>query len=421
MRIAMAPMSHSMLPVPGCGVARDEPVPAAAGRDPGLSTGGVRVPLPVVGAVIFGGMRLLDLAVAAFLLGHGKFLRVRHWSLVQWITSWDAKPYLTLAAHGYGSRLGLGPLPRGTLYPWFPGYPGAIRALAWLPGLSLGAAGFIVTICAGLAAAWGLTRLTLMLTADHRVSLLLVALWAAAPGSAVFTMLYPEALYCALAIWALIALASRRWLTAAALAIVAGTVQSEAVALIAAVTTAALCSLIPAIRGRQPAARWWRPLAALVLAPLGMLGYLAFVAARVHRPDGWFWIESAAWYQSFDWGYGIVHNLGRVILGWTTLAETLLVLIAALAIVLTAWSLTQDLPPFLHIYTLAAVALALGASETWFSCKLRFLLPAALVALPAARALARLRTPVLIPVIATLAISTAWLGLYLSVIAKLPP
>jgi hypothetical protein len=252
------------------------------------------MPLPLIGVVIFGGIRLLSLAEAAFLLGHGRF-RVRHWSLVEWITSWDAKSYLTLAARGYGFRLpGARPLPRGSLYPWFPGYPAAIRSIAWLPGVSLGAAAFIVTIAAGLAAAWGLTGLGLRLTGNPRVSLLMVALWAAAPGSAVFVLLYPEPLYCALAIWALVALTSRRWLTAAVLAMAAGTVQSEAIALIAAVTVASLSTLIPALRAGRPARVWWRPLAAAALAPLGLAGYLGFVAIRVHRIGGWFWIESAA-------------------------------------------------------------------------------------------------------------------------------
>jgi hypothetical protein len=224
-----------------------------------------------MGTLVFGGIRLLSLAVAAFLLRHGRF-GVRHWSLAQWITSWDANFYLTLAAHGYGFRWPDGrPLPRGTLYPWFPGFPAAMRSIAWLPGLTLGSAGFIVTIFAGLSAAWGLTRLGMRLTGNGRVSLLMVALWGAAPGSTVFSMLYPEALYCALAIWALVALTSRRWLTAALLTIAAGTVQSEAAALIAAVMAAALCSLIPAVRGGQPVAVWWRPLAALALAPLGGL------------------------------------------------------------------------------------------------------------------------------------------------------
>lgn len=62
------------------------------------------------------------------------------------------------------------------------------------------------------------------------------------------------------------------------------------------------------------------------------------------------------------------------------------------------------LPLHLKVYTAVAVAFSLGASETWFSSKLRFLLPA-----------------VLLPMAGAVAIATTWFGLYLSVIAKLPP
>ena len=162
-----------------------------------------------------------------------------------------------------------------------PGYPES--AQCW--------AGLGVTIAAGLAAAWGLTRLGMTLTGDRRVSLLMTALWAVAPGSIVLSMLYSEALFCALAIWSLIALVERRWLTAAGLTILAGTVRSSALALVAAVTVAALPALIRAARARRPIAAWWRPAAALLLAPLGLLGYWGYVAWAVHRPGGWFWVE----------------------------------------------------------------------------------------------------------------------------------
>lgn len=92
-----------------------------------------------------------------------------------------------------------------------------------------------------------------------------------------------------------------------------------------------------------------------------------------------------------------------------------------LVVPLTAWSLTARLPLCLNVYTLVAVGLAFGTSETWFSSKLRFLLPAVFLALPPARALARLRTSLLVPLAGILALVSTWFGLYLSVIAKLPP
>ena len=115
-----------------------------------------------------------------------------------------------------------------------------------------------MTAVAGLAAAWGLTALGMKLTGDPRISLLMVAIWAVAPSSTVLSMMYAEALFCALAIWALVALVSRRWLTAGLLTLAAGTVRSTALALILTVCAAALIAVIQAVRARQPFAQWWR-------------------------------------------------------------------------------------------------------------------------------------------------------------------
>jgi hypothetical protein len=116
-----------------------------------------------------------------------------------------------------------------------------------------------------------------------------------------------------------------------------------------------------------------------------------------------------------------MQNLGHAFLGWSSMANTLLVLVIVLVVPLAAWSLTANLPLCLNVYTVVAVGLAFGSSETWFSSKLRFLLPAVLLALPLARALARLRTPVLIALASVFAVAATWFGLYLSVIARLPP
>jgi hypothetical protein len=176
----------------------------------------------------------------------------------------------------------------------YPGYPLVIDTIAWVPGIGLKRAGFAVTIAAGLAAAWGLTRLGMALTGDRRLSLVMVAVWAVAPASFVLSMVYSEALFCALAIWSLVALVERRWLMAGVLTIGAGLARSStAVALVAAVTVAALPTVIAALRARQPAAMWWRPAVALLLSPLGALGYWAYSAVRLRHLGGFIWTSSA--------------------------------------------------------------------------------------------------------------------------------
>jgi hypothetical protein len=379
---------------------------------------GQRLQVPVAGTLIYAGIRLVSVAMIAFMLGHGNY-RWRHWSLLQWMGSSDGGHYRAIAAHGYAYPPGQ--LAHASVFSWFPGYPAAIDALAWLPWITAVTAGLIVTAAAGMAAAWGLTTLGLKLTGDPRVSLLLVAIWAVAPGSTVLSMTYAEALFCALAVWTLLALASRRWLTAGLLTLAADTVRSTAAALILAVFAAAAIAVVRAVRAGQPFTAWWRPLAGALLAPLGLLGFLGYVAVATHRLDGWSWVEKHSYHMVFDWGASLLREARFTVLGTPSVAQVLLIGAIGAAVLLMSWSLTERIPLYLHLYTVAVVILAVTTSANWISSKPRFLLPAVLLALPLARLLAPLRTAVLVPLIGVLTVAATWFGLYLTVIAKWAP
>src|SRR5271166_875290 len=377
-----------------------------------------RLSLPVTGMLTFAGIRILGVAVTIFLLGHGKY-QLRHWSLIRWMKSSDGGHYGAIAAHGY--TYPAGQLAHASVFSWFPGYPAVIDSIAWLPGVTIVAAGLVVVAVAGLAAAWGLTALGMKLTGDPRISLLMVAIWAVAPSSTVLSMMYAEALFCALAIWALVALISRRWLTAGLLTLAAGTVRSTALALVLTICAAALLAVVQAVRARQPFAQWWRAPAAVLLAPLGLLGYLGYVAVATHRLDGWFWVEKHTCHMVFDWGTSTFRVVKGTLLGTPSVAAVLVVGALCAAVLLTLWSLTERIPIYLHVYTIVVVFLALTTSANWISSKPRFMLPAVLLALPLARLLAPLRTSVLVPLIGVLAVATTWFGLYLTVIARWTP
>jgi hypothetical protein len=395
----------------------DAPAPAGPRRRWAIPVPS-RLPVPAAGALSYAGIRVISLVMAAFLLRHGKY-RLRGWSLIRWMRSSDGGHYRSIAAHGYAYPPGQ--LTHASVFSWFPGYPAAIDALAWLPWITIVAAGLIVTAVAGLAAAWGLTTLGLKLTGDPRISLLLAAIWAVAPSSTVLTMLYAEALFCALAVWALVALVSRRWLTAGLLTLAAGTVRSTAVALIAAVAVAGTIAVITAVRARRPFAAWWRPAAAILLAPLGLLGYLGYVAIATHRLDGWFWVERNTCHMVFDWGASTLRVVKGVALGQPSVAQVLVIGAIVAAALLMLWSLTERIPAYLHLYTVVVVVMALTTSANWVSSKPRFVLPAMLLALPVARLLAPLRTSVLVPLVGVLAVATTWFGLYLAIIARWTP
>src|SRR5450755_562835 len=245
------------------GLTSDTDDVAGPGRLPADSARGrwsipqaLRVPLPAAAIGVYAGIRVLGLMIAAFLLRHGDF-RQPNGSLDQLVIGGDGGFYRLVAAHGY--QYNPSQLAHASVLSFLPGYPAAIDSLAWLPGVSIALAGFAVTILAGLAAAWGLATLGLKLTADPRISLIMVAIWAVAPGCIALSRVHSEALFCALAVWALVALVDRRWLTAGILVMLAGTVRSTALALVAAVGVAVLLALIQAARTRQWIGAWWRP------------------------------------------------------------------------------------------------------------------------------------------------------------------
>jgi Gpi18-like mannosyltransferase len=335
-------------------------------------------------------------------------------SLGYLVGAWDAGWYRRIAIHGYNLQARHDPsqLPKVSSFAWFPGYPGTVDTLQWMPGLGLVRAGLLVTLIAGFAAAWGLMALGVELTGDRRIGVLLAALWAVAPGSLVLQMGYTEALFCALAAWTLVALARRNWLTAGVLACLAGTVRSTAAALIVAVFVAVAVQLV---RNR---ANWRRPLAGALLAPLGLVGYWAFVGWATGKVDGWFWVERNLTGMPFDWGRYTMEEIQHVVFGPVGQPHVLVVLVLVGSLILLLWTFAERLPLYTHAYTLMLMVSALGTGS-YFGSKPRFLLPVLLLALPLARLLSNTPKRVLIPLFGFFAAASTWFGMYL--MATLPP
>jgi hypothetical protein len=371
----------------------------------------------VLAAVVYIGIRLISLGTVALLLPRGGFAD-RRWSFTQWITTGDFGHYRDIAQHWYAFNHA--DVAHASVFAWYPGYPAAIDALRWIPGLTTARAAATVTLLAGVIAAAGVAILIERFTGDSRLALFATAIWAAAPGSLVLSMLYSEALFCALAAWALVALAERRWLTAGLLTALAGTVHSTAVALIAAIATAAAFAVY---NSRKTGAIPWRPIAATAISPLGLLGYWAFVAVQTHKLTGWFWIERTTCHISFDEGRSLVALVAHEVMTGPDASHLLVLAVLGVAIalaVITAMPGSRTPAP-LVAYTITILVLATGSSANWISSKPRFLLPAFLLALPLARLLARTRTAIALPILTVLAAASTWLGLYWLVIARWAP
>jgi hypothetical protein len=368
-----------------------------------------------IAIAVYAATRVIALYTFLFLLPLRGFRPIRRsWGIWAYLTrSSDASWYATIAEHGYPHSA------PGTFH-FYPGYPAAIDTIAWIPGIGTARAGILVTIIAGVVAAAGLAQLGLRLTGDSRISVLLVALWAVAPGAFVLSMAYSEALACALAVWALVAVADRRWITAGVLTMLAGTVHSSAVSLIAAVAVAAIAAAIESARTERPLPlrAWLRPIAAVAISPLGLLGFWLFVSVVLRYPGGWPAAESASG-QRIDWGVGTWHAVLET-LSAPKAFGLLFVLVVLAAVGLAAWTLTERIPVYLKVYVLCAVLLAVLAGPGWLSTKPRILLAALLLGFPLAKILAPTRNYVLIPLITVLAAASAWFTLIQTTVGHAP-
>jgi hypothetical protein len=354
-------------------------------------------------AVVYLAIRLVGLLVLAWLSA------ANDEALVDNLRAWDGQWYLEIAAHGYGgvdpSMVdGFGHRYPETPLAFFPGYPLLIMAMAWIPGVSVTGAAIIASLGCGVVAAYGLARVGRRVGGSDGVGLLLVVLFAAAPMSVVLSMAYSEALFCALAIWALIGVVERNWPLAGLCCAAAGLVRPTASALIAVVGIAALIAIV---RRRDT----WRPWLALVLAPAGMLLYIGWVGLQTGNLTGYFELQQRGWSSAFDGGVATGKFMIEALTTDKSVLETFTVWIVLAALVLLVLCLRQRMPWPLVAFAAAVVVLDLGSDGLMYS-KVRLMLPAFPLLIPVAVGLARRRTTTAVTTAVLLVFFGSWFGAY---------
>ncbi|MGX1129556.1 hypothetical protein RKD49_001746 [Streptomyces glaucescens] len=364
---------------------------------------------------------------------------------------WDSLWYVRVAELGYGYEVRL---PNGDIHSnlaFFPLLPWLERLLHAVTPLSYADAGFVVSLLASLAAAWGIFAV-----ADHvygrGAGVCAVLLWAVLPVGIVQSMAYSESLFTALAAWSLYAVLTGRWLTAGTLALLAGLTRPVGLAVVAAVWTAGVASFMTAgapsflrqWRGRggvgpsarpgsvapTPGARAtahapsaadgpggegapaWRRALGMLLAPLGAAGYVLWVGLHTGKgPLGYLDVQ-AGWRNGFDGGYAFARFVGEKFTSFpSALAGAGLIVGVGLVIRLYVACVRQRQPLPLLVYTGVVTALALCASS-YFGSKPRLLMPAFPLLLPLALALARPRTSRAVLVTAGVAVVSAAYGAF---------
>ena len=245
-----------------------------------------------------------------YLVVHGAYLAAVL-SLLAWyglspgqaLARFDGAHYLQIAGTGYVDKLTV--LPGGKPAPmniaFFPLYPLLMALLHAVTRLPLEAVGLLLSFGASLATAAGLGLLLEPLF-GRRTALLTVTVWAVGVDALVQSILYAQPLITALAVWGAIAMRKGKPLAGAVCAIGAGLSHSTGVGLIVVVMAGSAPAVREAVQKKHRQATL-APAAAFLLAPLGLLGYISFLALRFHRLDAWFLAESApGWSSQFDAG-----------------------------------------------------------------------------------------------------------------------
>jgi hypothetical protein len=355
-------------------------------------------------ALVFLAVRQLGLVVLGLMADH------TNKSVSAVLKSWDGHWFLGIAEKGYnnvdpGLVDAFGRRTSETPLAFFPGYPALVRWMDGLPGVDVTGAGFAVSLVSGVFCAYGLFRLGSKVRNGSRgAGLILVTLFAASPMAIVLSMTYAEATFCAFAAWALVGVVERRWILAGVCCAAAGLVRPTAAALIAAV---GLAALIAVIERRDD----WKAWIGLVVAPLGMLGYLGWVAARTGRLDGWFAVQERGWDSRFDGGAATVKFALQHLGNPRSVLELATVWFLAAAVVLVWVCFQRKIEWPLIVYGIGVLVMDLG-SNGLMNSKARLLVPAFTLLVPIALALAKRRLSTSLTVLGMVAVFSAWFGAY---------
>lgn len=277
------------------------------------------------------------------------------------LNKWDANYYVDIARAGYGDE---------TTLAFFPGFPLVVRAVSNLLGTDVAGTAMVLNLFFTIALAAGAMALARQMGLDTRGQVLGATVVTSAPMSIVFAMPYTEALFGALAIWAVVMLHDQRWIAAGALIFLASFVRLTAVDLIV------VFALMVLFKARRT---WWAWLSVAVSA-LPLAGYIWWANRHLSGAGGYFGLQEKHWNSGFDGGRATVTWVAETLSSATNGGYLLsaAVIIAAPICLLLAWG-RLPLPAWLFAAVLMANVLL---SDGIMHSRPRLLLPAAVVLLP---------------------------------------
>jgi hypothetical protein len=274
-------------------------------------------------------------------------------TITEVLTSWDGRWYLELVRRGYPDSI-----PPNITYEqlearaaFFPVYPWTVRLVdALLPGGDTFAALLVNFLLGALSVV--LVGLLARRLFSISVAARSMTLYAVFPGSFVLSFAYSEAVLLVLAAACLIFLVDERWLLAGLTAALATGARPNGVALIAA------CAVASALAIRR--SRDWSSLIAVLLAPIGFVGFQWYIDRTTGERGAWFRVQREAWAEGTSFGATAVTNTFDFVthpLSSPTDALTALTVLALIGMTYCAWNVR--LPLILASYSAVVIALML--------------------------------------------------------------
>lgn len=303
--------------------------------------------------IVAGGVRASQRVVDANLAGQPR-PRSATGFISELLTSWDGLWYLEIVRSGYPRVV-----PPDITYfdvearaAFFPLFPTLVRVTdGVLPGGDTAAA-LLVNLVLSVVAVVLVGVLAHRWTHEPIVAQRAMVLFAVFPGSFVMSFAYAETLLIVLALGCLLALDDRRWLLAGVLCSLATATRPNGVALVAAVVVAAWIH-----RGEGHRTR---PVIAVLIAPIGFLGFQFFLGLHTGETGVWFRVQREAWQEGTSFGFtALSHTWGFVTdpLGSPTHAITAVTLVATIVAFVAVRSRPIPLPAL--AYSVVVVALML--------------------------------------------------------------
>lgn len=263
------------------------------------------------------------------------FATINGKNLGEALVKWDVDYYVHIAREGYIGEGAILPLTIATdesaqRMAFFPLLPWLLKAPLAL-GLSPLVAGLLISIPAGIALTAAVMKIAEHCGANRWQQAAAATVVLGAPVSVAYSMAYTEALFGALAYWALYAMLKDRVWWAAGLVFFAGLTRVTALILI---IVFAAWAVARAIRQKRVE---WQPWVALAASASGIAAYLGWVQTKASRAGGYFAIQDAGWDTGFDFGASVAQFLkwaftgndesitliaGLVIIGFVILAAT---------------------------------------------------------------------------------------------------